>query len=41
MLSRKLSIDKKWVPFSHPKDPGDSKGEMCISINIVQKFELN
>ncbi len=35
----KLNVDKKWIPLTHPKDPGDSKGEMCISLNIIQKFE--
>ena len=35
----KLSIDKKWIPFSHPNDPGELRGEMMISINILAKGE--
>ena len=35
----KLTIDKKWMPLSHPKDPGEPKGEVLISVYLVQKFE--
>ena len=36
-----LEIVKKWIPFSHPKDPGEPKGELLISIYMVQQFEAD
>lgn len=36
-----MTIEKKWIPFSHPKDPGEPKGELNISIFIVDKFEAD
>lgn len=37
----KLTIEKKWIPFTHPKDPGEPKGEMQISIYLLQKYEAD
>jgi hypothetical protein len=37
----RLEIDKKWVPFSQPKDPGETKGELLISISLVQQSEAD
>lgn len=37
----KLVIDKKWFPLTHPKDPGEDKGEVLISIYLLQKFEAD
>lgn len=37
----RLTIDKKWIPFSHPKDPGEPKGEVQISVYFLQKFEAD
>lgn len=35
----RMNIDKKWLPLTHPKDPGESKGELCVSLHLIQKFE--
>ena len=35
----KLTMHKKWIPLSHPKDPGESKGEILISLYLLQKDE--
>lgn len=37
----RLSIEKKWVPFSHPKDPGELRGECLISLDMIPKFEAD
>jgi len=34
-----LTIENKWIPFTHPSDPGEPKGEMKISAYLVNKFE--
>lgn len=34
-----LTIENKWIPFTHPKDPGEPKGEVKLSIFLVNKFE--
>lgn len=36
-----LSIENKWVPFSHPKDPGEPKGELKISVYLINKYEAD
>jgi hypothetical protein len=37
----KLTMHKKWIPLSHPKDPGESKGEILISLYLLQKDEAD
>jgi hypothetical protein len=37
----KLTLDKKWIPLTHPKDPGEDKGEILISIYLLQKYEAD
>jgi hypothetical protein len=37
----KLTIDKKWFPLTQPKDPGETKGEICISLSLLQKYEAD
>jgi hypothetical protein len=37
----KLVIDKKWFPLTQPKDPGETKGEILISIYLLQKYEAD
>lgn len=37
----RLTIDKKWIPLTQPKDPGEPKGEILISIYLLQKFEAD
>ena len=37
----KLVIDKKWIPLTQPKDPGEPKGEILISIYLIQKYEAD
>lgn len=34
-----LTIENKWIPFTHPKDPGEPKGEMKISCFLINKYE--
>lgn len=34
-----LTIENKWIPFTHPKDPGEPKGDVKISCFLVNKFE--
>jgi len=37
----KLALEDKWIPLTHPKDPGDIKGEVKISLYLLQKDEAN
>lgn len=37
----KLSLENKWIPFTHPKDTGEIKGEAKISIFFIQKDEAD
>jgi len=37
----KLSIEKKWIPLTHPKDPGENKGDILISIFLLQQDEAD
>jgi len=37
----KLSLHNKWIPLSHPKDPGENKGEILISIYLLQQDEAD
>lgn len=41
LIEGRLSIDKKWIPLTQPKDPGEPKGEILITIGLVQKFEAD
>ena len=37
----KLSLENKWIPLTHPKDPGEIKGEIKISLFLIQKDEAD
>ena len=37
----KISLQNKWIPLTHPKDPGENKGEILISVYLVQKDEAD
>jgi hypothetical protein len=37
----KLVIDKKWIPLSSLEDPGETKGEICYSAYLLQKYEAD
>jgi hypothetical protein len=37
----RMTIDKKWFPLSSPSDPGEPKGDICLSFYLVQKYEAD
>jgi hypothetical protein len=37
----KLALENKWIPLTHPKDPGENKGEVKISIYLIQQDEAD
>lgn len=37
----KLTIDKKWIPLSYKRDSGEVKGDILISIYLLQKIEAD
>jgi hypothetical protein len=37
----KLTIDKKWIPLSSNRDSGEDKGDILISVYLLQKFEAD
>jgi len=37
----KLSLEDKWIPFTHSKDPGEIKGEVKISLFLLQKDDAD
>lgn len=37
----KLALEDKWIPLTHPKDPGEIKGEIKISIFLLHKDDAD